>query len=541
MPAESSPLDVRAAVQHLATEAFAYRKQRMKPIQATFVRTARRHPLRFAMADSREERLTYGAALARVMFLEQRLKEICEGQTMVGILLPPSIGCALVNLATLLAGKVPVNLNYTLSAEALASCAKQCGLTTVITAKAFLERFPVQVPGTAVWIEDLAAAPPFSERIRALARAVLMPVRSGSLDDLATVIFSSGSTGDPKGVMLSHYNVVSNVEQLGQVFAFEKDDRILGVLPLFHSFGFTGTFALPLSLGVGVVYHTSPLEAQKIGALVRKHGVTFLLTTPTFLQTYSDRCSPEDFGSIRYVLAGAEKLPERVAKSFEDRFGIRVYEGYGCTECSPAVAVNTPDFRAVGFYQTGAKRGRIGHPLPGISVQIVDPASFVPLVTGPGLLLVRGPNVMKGYLGRPDLTSEVLRNGWYSTGDIASLDEDGFITITDRLSRFSKIGAEMVPHMKIEEKLHELASIEEQTFAVTSIPDDKKGERIVVLHTLDDDRLKQCIAKLPQSGLPNLWLPRTNSFFHVTALPYLATGKLDLRRIKELAIQLAAQ
>jgi acyl-[acyl-carrier-protein]-phospholipid O-acyltransferase / long-chain-fatty-acid--[acyl-carrier-protein] ligase len=267
--------------------------------------------------------------------------------------------------------------------------------------------------------------------------------------------------------------------------------------------------------------------------------VTFLLTTPTFLQTY-ERCSPEDFGSIRYVLAGAEKLPERVAKAFEDRFGIRPFEGYGCTECSPAVAVNTPDFRAPGYYQTGAKRGRIGHPLPGVSVQIVDPDTFSPVRTGEsGLLLVRGPNVMKGYLGRPDLTSQALRAGWYVTGDMASEDEDGFVTITDRLSRFSKIGAEMVPHVKIEEKLHELSGVQEQTFAVTSIPDDKKGERIVVLHTLPDDRLNECISRLPQSGLPNLWLPRPNSFFYVKSLPYLATGKLDLRRIRDLALQLS--
>jgi acyl-[acyl-carrier-protein]-phospholipid O-acyltransferase/long-chain-fatty-acid--[acyl-carrier-protein] ligase len=542
MAGSSTPVDVRNAVQQLATEAFAYRKGRMKTIHATFIRTARRHPLRFAMADSRENRLTYGAALVRAMFLAKRLEKIWEGQTMVGILMPPSIGCALVNCAALLAGKVPVNLNYTLSEEALASCAKQCRLTTVITSKAFAERIQVQIPGTAIWIEDLVATPKLSERIRAVAGAVAMRVPSKSVDDLATVIFSSGSTGDPKGVMLSHYNVISNVEQLGQVFAFEKNDRILGVLPLFHSFGFTGTFALPLTLGVGVVYHTSPLEAQKIGALVRKHAVTFLLTTPTFLQTYSERCSPEDFGSIRYVLAGAEKLPERVAKAFEERFGIRPFEGYGCTECSPAVAVNTQDFRAPGFYQTGAKQGRIGHPLPGVSVRVVDPDTFAPLGTGePGLFVVRGPNVMKGYLGRPDLTSQVLRDGWYNTGDIASLDEDGFITITDRLSRFSKIGAEMVPHVRIEEKLHELADVQQQTFAVTSVPDDKKGERIVVLHTLPETRLQECISRLSQTGLPNLWLPRPNSFFHVEALPYLATGKLDLRQVRNHAVKLAAK
>src|SRR5207244_3207518 len=196
-------------------------------------------------------------------------------------------------------------------------------------------------------------------------------------------------------------------------------------------------------------------------------------------------CSPEDFGSLRVVMTGAEKLPDRLSLAFEEQFGIRPLEGYGCTECAPAVAVNTRDFRSAGFRQVGVKRGKIGHPLPGVSVRIVDPESGTTLAVGqPGLLLVRGPNVMQGYLGGPDKTAEVLRDGWYVTGDIAALDEDGFLQITDRLSRFSKIGGEMVPHIKIEEKLHELAGATEQCFAVTGVPDEKKGERLVVLHTV---------------------------------------------------------
>jgi acyl-[acyl-carrier-protein]-phospholipid O-acyltransferase/long-chain-fatty-acid--[acyl-carrier-protein] ligase len=250
------------------------------------------------------------------------------------------------------------------------------------------------------------------------------------------------------------------------------------------------------------------------------------------------RCEPDDFGSLQYVVVGAEKLPERVALAFEDRFGIRPLEGYGCTECSPVVSVNTRDFRAAGFRQVGAKRGRIGHPLPGITVQIADPETLQPLPLGqPGLLLVRGPNVMQGYLGRHEKTAEVLRDGWYVTGDIATLDEDGFLTITDRLSRFSKIGGEMVPHIKVEEKLHELAGAAEQSFVVTGVPDGKKGERLVVLHSLQEEQLKNCLAKLSESGLPNLWLPRSNQFFRVDSFPHLGTGKLDLRKVRELALQ----
>jgi acyl-[acyl-carrier-protein]-phospholipid O-acyltransferase/long-chain-fatty-acid--[acyl-carrier-protein] ligase len=261
-----------------------------------------------------------------------------------------------------------------------------------------------------------------------------------------------------------------------------------------------------------------------------------MLSTPTFLNSYTRRCPPESFGSLRIVMAGAEKLPERVAQAFEDHFGIRPLEGYGCTECSPVVAVNTYDFRAAYFRQVGAKRGTIGHPLPGVGVRIIDPDSGEALpVDKPGLLLVRGPNIMVGYLNRPEKTAEVLKDGWYNTGDIATQDEDGFLRITDRLSRFSKIGGEMVPHIKIEEKLHELLEADGQVLAVTAIPDEKKGERLVVVHTLKEDVLKDCLEKLSKSDLPALWKPRPDQFIHVEQLPYLGTGKLDLRRLREIA------
>jgi acyl-[acyl-carrier-protein]-phospholipid O-acyltransferase/long-chain-fatty-acid--[acyl-carrier-protein] ligase len=395
-------------------------------------------------------------------------------------------------------------------------------------------------------------APTAGEKLAAFLMAWLLPVswlerslgreKPASLDDLATVIFSSGSTGDPKGVMLSHYNIGSNIEQLEQIFGLNRTDGFMGILPFFHSFGFTGTLCLPAVLGARVVYHPNPLEAKAIGPLVSRHALTFLLATPTFLQLYMRGCSAEDFGSLRVVATAAEKLPERLANAFEEQFGIRPLEGYGCTECGPAVSVNTHDFRSAGFRQIGAKRGKIGHPLPGISVRIVDPQTSAPLPMGqPGLLLVRGPNIMQGYLGRPDKTAEVLRDGWYVTGDIAAIDEDGFLQITDRLSRFSKIGGEMVPHIKIEEKLHELAGATEQTFVVAGVPDEKKGERLVVLHKLAPEPLQACLEKLAQCDLPNLWKPRPDQFFHLDALPYLGTGKLDLRKAREIAAARSAE
>ncbi|MGH9682810.1 MAG: acyl-[ACP]--phospholipid O-acyltransferase [Candidatus Acidiferrales bacterium] len=547
MPPTATPFEVREAVQELQTAAYSHHKRRMRTLPRSLVRTAHRHPFRFAMGDKRKPRMQWRSVLLGSIFLARRLRALWAGQEMVGILLPPGIPGALVNFAATLSGKIPVNLNYTSSNETLASCAAQCKLQTVISTKLLLDRIPLQVPRKIILLEEAAAAPSLGERICALLMWPLPPAllekllcsgKRKSLDDLAAIIFSSGSTADPKGVMLTHYNIASNVEQLGQTFMLESKDVMLGVLPFFHSFGFTVTLWLPAVLGIGVAYHPSPLDLGAIGEIVRDYRVTFLLATPTLLQAYARRCSPEDFGSLQFVVVGAEKLPNALALAFEDRFGIRPLEGYGCTECSPAVAVNTRDFRAPGFRQVGAKRGRIGHPLPGVSVRIVDPETRERRPVGePGLLLVRGPNIMKGYLGNPEKTAEVLQDGWYVTGDIATEDEDGFLAITDRLSRFSKIGGEMVPHIKIEEKLQELASADEKQFVVTGVPDGKKGERLVVLHTLAPEDLKLVLDRLGDSGLPNLWLPRPNQFFKVDEFPLLGTGKLDLRRLRELALQ----
>jgi acyl-[acyl-carrier-protein]-phospholipid O-acyltransferase/long-chain-fatty-acid--[acyl-carrier-protein] ligase len=551
MPSTATAFEVRQAVQELGSAAYPYRRNRLLPVHRGFVRTARRHPLHFSMADQRVPKLRFAMTLARTVLLARRLRKEWEGQDMVGLLLPGSVAASLVNFAAMLMGKVPVNLNYKAPSESMASAARQCGITTVVTSKAFLERFPdLKVPGAPIWMEDLAARPNTCEKLTAGLIAWTLPVRlleravgrgnPSTLDDLATVIFSSGTTSDPKGVMLTHYNIAANIDQVAQTFPLGHNDRLLGVLPLFHSFGFTATVCLPAVLGLGVVYHPDPRDAKTIGMLARNYATTFLLATPTFLHWYTCGCSPEDFGSLHFVLAGAEKLQEPVAQAFEDKFGICPVEGYGCTECSPVVAVNTRDFRGPGLRHVGAKRNRVGHPLPGVSVRIVDSQTGHPLDPGErGLLLVRGPNVMKGYLGRPDVTSKVLQEGWYNTGDIATLDEDGFLAIFDRLSRFSKIGGEMVPHLAIEEKLQEFAGVVEQSFAVVSLVDEKKGERLVVLHTLRADSLQPVLERLADCPLPSLWKPRPNAFYHVDVLPYLGSGKLDLGKLKQLAADLS--
>ena len=562
MPSHATAIAVRAAVQELQADAFEQRKPRMMTLDRAFVQTARRHPLRFFAADAKTAKVSFSSALSKTMFIARRLRGQIGDRTMVGLLLPPSVGGALTNYALMLMGQAPVNLNYTSSNAVLAGCAAQCDLDVVITSKAFLERFPsMEIPGRTLLLEDALDKPQLSEKLMALAMAWLLPVacikrmlgaqrvkpviddatpaesaRAARMDRLATVIFSSGSTGDPKGVMLSHFNIMANIRQVSQVFMLGGRDKILGILPFFHSFGFTAGLWLPAVEGVGVVFHPNPLDAQVIGGLVEKYKVTFMVATPTFLQNYMRRCTPESFGSLEYVMVGAEKLPERVALAFEDQFGIRPLEGYGCTECSPIVTVNGRDFRAPGFRQVAARRGRIGHPLPGVSVRIVDIDTGQPAPPGTaGMLLVKGPNVMRGYLGKPLKTAEVLHDGWYTTGDIATMEEDGFLSITDRLSRFSKIGGEMVPHIRIEEKLNDLAETTEQVFAVTAVPDEKKGERIMVIYTLPEARLAPVLERFWQCDLPALWKPKPNQFVHADAIPLLGTGKTDLRAIKVLA------
>ena len=566
MPPTATPVEVREAVQTLIADAWQFRRERMEPMPRNFVRAARRHPRRFAMTDLTNGKISFGTALVKTIFLARRLKKVWRGQGMVGIFLPPSVPGALVNHAAFLCGKVPVNLNYTLSEATIAACVKQCDIKTIITSRKFLEKIKLTPPGELIFLEEAAANPTTAEQLTAWLLAKFAPFsllkkvagqeNEVALDDLATVIFSSGSTGEPKGVMLSHYNILSNLEQFGHILNFTHRDRLLGILPFFHSFGFTVTLCLPAEIGGGVVFHPNPLDTKAIGTLVRENAVTILLATPTFLQIYMRGVPSGDFGSVQLVIVGAEKLSERLADAFEQYFGIRPLEGYGTTECAPAVAVNIMDFRAAGFHQIGGKRGKIGRVLPGMMARLADPENpwsgkTVP-AGEPGMLLVRGPNVMRGYLGLPEKTAEVLRSWvaagslpdatpqlWYCTGDVATLDEDGFLQITGRLSRFSKIGGEMVPHLKIEEKLQELAGVAETLFVVAGVPDEKKGERLVVLHKLAENDLPACLEKFAACDLPNLWKPKADAFFRVEQFPLLGTGKLDLRAVKETAARLA--
>ena len=459
---------------------------------------------------------------------------------------------AISNIAVAFAGKVPVNLNFTLSAEAFDSCVKQCNMRTIITSRAFLEKAGIAAKPEMVLLEDIKQKISPVKSVLYLLSAFLLPkwllsalfVHGDKLnvDDVATVIFSSGSTGEPKGVLLTHANVFSNIESLYQVFNIRRDDVVVAALPFFHSFGFTATMCFPIGTAVGVVYHTNPLDAGTIGKLAAKYKGTLLMGTPTFMSAYVKKCSKEQFASVRMAVVGAEKLKEPLANAFKEKFGIVPFEGYGATELSPIVTVGFPNYvnDAAMEEQIGHKFGKVGHPIPGVAVKVVDPDTFeIKGANEEGLLLVKGANVMKGYLNNPGKTAEVLKDGWYITGDIATIDEDGFIKITDRLSRFSKIGGEMVPHIKVEENIMEALGATDPVVAVTAVADEKKGERLVVLHAIDMDIDAVC-ESLTRKGIPNLWIPKKDSFFRVEAIPVLGTGKTDLKRVKALAQELAA-
>lgn len=547
---------LRQAIQRLSAESSIRRNRERKPVHREFVRQAVAHPFRPCIIDPNgaKPELKYGETLVGVKLLLKRLTPLLGDDAMVGVWLPPSAAAAMANICLACLGKTSVNLNYTSAPNIVQSSIKQCNIKHVLTSKLFTHKVPID-PGPGVeliYLEDFRKEITKTERILAFLGVLLLPgwiheywlmgLGGHKIDDVCTIIFSSGSTGDPKGIVLTHGNVASNTESVIQAIDPEPKDRVLGILPFFHSFGYTVILWLPLQVGASTVYHANPLQQREIGELCKKYQCTIFLATPTFLRGYLRRCEPDDFKTLRILVCGAEKMPPSLAQEFKQKFGIEPLEGYGCTELSPVASVNVPDFQEENVRQVGKKPGTIGQPIPGVCARIVDRMTIQDLPQGQeGLLLIYGANVMKGYLGRDDMTQKkVVDGGWYITGDLAFMDPEGFITITGREERFAKVGGEMVPLEKVEDELHQILKTNEKVCAVTAIADAKKGERIIVLHLpLTDTTPKDVWKQLNERGLPNIYVPGQRDFYQVPELPILGSGKLDIKRCKQMAQEVA--
>lgn len=514
-----------------------------------FLKRCRQRLRSMKVADSTQQEMTGGELLMRSAILWRLMKRhvLTADEQNVGVLIPPSAGGVLANTALALGGKTSVNLNYSVSEEIVNECIRQADIKHVLTTRKVIEKLGYKLNAEVIYLEELREKVSSMDKVTGLLHGYVLPISllskiygldKRNQDDVFTIIFTSGSTGTPKGVMLTNRNISCVVDGIRQAVHLNSKDVILGVLPFFHSFGFAVPLWTVLGMDVAGIYHFNPLDPNQIGKLSAKYGATILLATPTFLRTYMKRVLPEEFKTLNVVVAGAEKLPVELCDSFEEKYGVRPVEGYGATELSPLVSVNQPASRVQEGKTQRIKEGTVGCAIANVTTRVVDLDSGKEVPAGePGMLWIKGPNVMKGYLGREDLTAEVIQDGWYNTGDVAVVDPEGFIHITGRLSRFSKIGGEMVPHILVEQNLNDAVNETpgDLVCAVTSAPDAKKGERLVVIHLplpIGVDELRQ---KLIGQGVPSLFVPAGNAFFEVPELPMLGSGKLDLKRLKQMA------
>jgi acyl-[acyl-carrier-protein]-phospholipid O-acyltransferase/long-chain-fatty-acid--[acyl-carrier-protein] ligase len=552
-PLEADGADIatmREELLKLGEFCFSRRPSLDRHLAEPCVRGLKRRPFATAVIDgldhsalSRSKLL--GAAVALSRYLRKEFPD-----ERIAIILPASKGSMVANLAVTLADKVPVDLNFTIGRAANESCCKRANLRVAISATQFMERlkdFPW--PERVLKLDELM--PRMKRQIifwwvmsilvpaRLLLRILKIPKEGGHRESV--LLFTSGSTGEPKGAVMSHRNVVGNVSQFRQLLDATKDDAILASLPFFHTFGSTVTLWYPLIEGVRIVTYPNPLEAVKNAALIERYKLTLLLATPTFLRGYLRKVEPDKLRSLRLVITGAEKLPLDLAKNFEQRFKQRVFEGYGLTETSPVVSVNLPEPQPAKpgeQAQPSSRLGSVGKMAPGIAAEIRQPETDGKLsLHETGMLWLRGVNIFEGYLHDPERAADVLQDGWLKTGDLGRFDEDGFLYIEGRLSRFSKIGGEMVPHEAIESRIVDLLGLsgrDERPFAIMGVQDEAKGEALVLLSAVDVD-LAELRSKLHDAGVPNLWIPKQVQ--RVESIPVLASGKLDLKKCKEVAQQ----
>lgn len=550
LPAEDADIaTVREQLLKLGEFCFSRRRAFDSHIGAVAVRGLKRRPLTELFVDGMDHTALTGAKLlAAAITLSRHLRQKFPSEDRIAIVLPASKGAVVANLAVAIADKVPVGLNFTSGRSAVESCCRRANLRVTITAEAFMRRL-TDFPWTEEVLKLDELMPSMKGRIvlwwilclitptALLLRLLKVPKQGGHRE--AILLFTSGSSGDPKGVVLSHRNLLANVAQFNVLLDANKDDAILASLPFFHSFGCTVTLWYPLVEGVRVITTPNPLESAKNSALIERYQITLLLGAPTFLRGYLRKAQPEQFRSLRLIITGAEKLPLDLAEAFEQKFGKHVFEGYGLTETAPVVSVNLPEPIAKvpgGVVQPSSRVGSVGKMAPGIAAEIREPETQNKLsLHDTGMLWLRGPNIFEGYLHDPKRTAEVLRDGWFKTGDIGRFDEDGFLYIEGRLSRFSKIGGEMVPHEALEQKILTALGFDgqsERLIAVVGVTDESKGEATVLLSATDID-LANLREKLREAGVPNLWIPK--KICRIEAIPVLASGKLDLTRCKIVA------
>jgi acyl-[acyl-carrier-protein]-phospholipid O-acyltransferase / long-chain-fatty-acid--[acyl-carrier-protein] ligase len=518
-----------------------------------FLHQAKTQPDAPAIQDSTGMSFTYHKLLVSSLALANILSERLDPCPYVGILLPPTAAAVLANIALTLIGKIPVNLNYTMDEEHFNSCISQCGITTILTSEKVIQHLKFKSSQPFLQIETLRDKATLTIKAWSWTEAGLIPETLLSqflpgiaanhchnrLDETAVVLFTAGSTGTPKGVMLTHGNILSDIHAIQE--HLHDSEKVLGIAPFFHSFGFTMTLWAVLSLGQQAVYHYDPFDARRVGNLCEKSGATVLFCTPTIMRAYLHRCKADQFKTIRLCILGGEKLKPQLESDIKSTFSLTPLQGYGLTETGPVISTNVPDEITFpdGLRVSGIKSGTVGIPLSGTRVRIIDIATGQQNSPGnEGMIQVQGPQVMQGYLNNPEATAEVLKDGWFITGDLGYLDDEGFLTITGRLSQFSKIGGEMVPHLGVEQEI--LKAIRkngsaEHPLSVTCIPDEKRGERLAVVYADSELSPTDIVKKLKQSTISKLWIPAAEDFIYVDALPTLSNGKLDLQKIKALA------
>ena len=540
----------------LGEEAFSSRPVLQGNLAYAVLQGLKKHGSKVGMVDGMDgSKFRYDRLLAAAIVLSQRLRELTD-KPRVGIVLPPGRAGLIANVAALFAGKTPVNLNYTAGKEAVESAIRQADIDKVITVDAFIRRmqkFPWPPNRDIVFLErEMPALKPKIIQWLILSKILPTAVLAGRLgisrtggDAEAVLLFTSGSSGEPKGVPLSHANILANTAQFSARLSLGADDTLLGSLPLFHSFGCTVTMWYPLIEGIRLVTFPSPLEVDKICGLIQQENVTVLIATPTFLRGYLKRARPEQLVPLRLVITGAEKLPLSLAESFERKFNHKVLEGYGLTETSPATNFNLPNLPDSGKLPVVPthRSGSVGHLVPGLAIRITDPATDEVLPADrSGIIWFKGANVFKGYLHWGQKNREILQDGWFRTGDIGRIDDEGFLYIEGRLSRFSKIGGEMVPHERVEEYLVRALGLdgeETRKLVVVGVPDPAKGEALILLSTTAGEYLDQEMIdlryRLLEMNVPSLWIPR--KLVKVADIPVLASGKLDLRACEAMARQ----